>query len=250
MSLKTTLTDKTLVLDLDNCLLTSFFNDKSLDESLDAEAASNHLVTDLKNQDLRRRFYRVKLKNEECCGARRENLDAFLSFSFNYFKHVIVWSAGDKEYVHAMVKEIFKGHHQPDYILTRDDIVNVNKHDYYKPLRVIESKYPGVAPLTKTIFVDDKEDNFREDPGNGFTIPQCKIYAKDEKIVTKKDTALLSLMNWLSRKEVISAKDVTKLDKKNAFMYSSNNEVEKKPNNTHITHVMFYAPMSHKTHAR
>ena len=232
---------KTLVLDLDKCLITSFFNNKDEDgDMLDSSIATSKIVSDLKNQDLRNRFYRIKLKKEEFCGARREGLDAFLSFAFTYFKYVIVWSAGDREYVHAIVNEIFRGHHKPHYVFTRDDLVYAEDEDYHKPLSVIEAKYPGIAPPTKTIFIDDREDNFRENPGNGFTIPQCNIYTQDDSIVTKKDTALHSLMHWLNRKEVVSARDVTKLDKKNVFTYTSTSPLQHTP-----SHVMFYAPITH-----
>lgn len=241
-----TYTDYTLVLDLDSCLVESFFNISDPDiEGIDPSVAMKWIMSKFDNQSLRRRFYSIS-DVPECegfCGLRREGLDRFLSFAFGYFKYVIVWSAGSKRYVHSIVKEIFKGHHQPHYILTHDDVVHTTKDDYYKPLSVIDKLYPGTVPRHKTIFVDDKADNFREDVGNGFVIPMCNISLQNGEIVVKTDNALLGLMNWLSRKEVLKATDISKLDKKNAFTYNGRDTVVAYTPRKY--HVFFYSPMAH-----
>lgn len=244
------LTDRTLVLDLDSCLITSFFDEENTDDRhdpVDPCYALNAIVSNIKNQEMRRRFYKLRTKgnSNEFCGLRREHLDRFLSFAFGYFKYVIVWSAGDRHYVHAIVNEIFKRHHKPHYVLTRDDIVYENEedNDYYKPLHVINRMYPGVAPRTKTVFVDDKEDNFREDPGNGFTIPQCNIFVKEGALCAGEDMALLGLMNWLSKEDVISARDITQVDKKGVFSCSTSRHVKMRVHSD--LHAFFYAPITH-----
>lgn len=244
------LTDRTLVLDLDSCLINSFFDRDSVDDernAVDPHGALKAVISNTKNQDMRRRFYKLRTRGMKCdfCGMRREHLDRFLSFAFGYFKYVIVWSAGGREYVHAIVNEIFKRHHRPHYILTRDDIVYENEHenDYYKPLHVINKLYPGVAPHSKTVFVDDKEDNFREDPGNGFTIPQCNIFVKDGEICAGEDSSLLCLMNWLSRENVINAQDITYLDKSCAFSCTDSRPLNLRVHDN--LHVFFYAPITH-----
>lgn len=242
-------TDRTVVLDLDACLIVSFFDKHNTDEDHEAVDAAHELKRVMENtrmQEMRRRFYKIRSKgtNYDFCGLRRVDLDAFISFCFRYFKYVIVWSAGDRNYVHAIVNEIFKHHHRPHYVLTRDDLAYVDDDDYYKPIRVINELYSGVAPLDKTVFVDDKNDNFRENTGNGFTIPVCNIFAKDGSISAGEDTALRCLMNWLRKREVLQSEDIRSLDKSDAFTYTGEDANDWKAHNDD-THAFFFAPMTH-----
>lgn len=237
-------TDRTLVLDLDSCLLVTFFEEEEGDNhSINPHAELAAIIADAKNQSMRSRFYKLRSKGTDYdfCGLRREYLDQFLSFAFGYFKYVIVWSAGDREYVHAVVKDLFKHHHQPHYVLTRDDLVYADEEDYYKPLSVINKLYPGVAPRSKTVFIDDKEDNFREDPDNGFTIPKCNIYVDKGRICAGKDGALRSIVGWLMREDVLAAEDIALLDKSDAFSYSTKTAIK---DYNHM-HVFFCSPMAH-----
>lgn len=243
MQERETLTDKTIILDLDNCLLVSFFE---CDSEINSEEAIQKILLDHKSQHLRNRIYKSKVDGEKLCGVKREGLDAFLSFCFKYFRYVIVWSAGDSEYVNQMVETVFRGHHRPDYVLSRDHLVNVTEEDYHKPIEVVEKLYPGIASLNKTVFLDDKEDNFRNNPGNGFTIPQCRIYEKNKSITVKSDTALKCFMNWLKREDVVKCTDITKLNKKSVFTYTKDHSNEDHLKSYHklSPHVSFYAPMS------
>lgn len=149
---------------------------------------------------------------------KRPGLDKFLRFAKAYFDRIIVWTAGDYEYGHAMVKEIFRDHSKPDLILTRDNVVYSdpqNMRSGYKPLRIINSLCPGMIDPSWTLFLDDTVSNFQEDPDNGLHIPQ---YRPDEADPFASDDRCLShLMEWLDRSEVRESRDVRLLDKSKIF---------------------------------
>lgn len=159
-----------------------------------------------------------------------------------YFAKVIVWSAGDRDYVHNMVKSLFKHHPDPDAIYTRDHIKYKNRktEDYYKPLSAIEG-----IDFSKTLFLDNKKDNFRENEDNGIHIPDYEpetykggAYAKDK--------YLYLLMNWLLRDEVMNCKDVRKLSKTDIFKTATGEIIIERKKHQDMTreHKFLFTPVS------
>jgi len=224
-------TNKTLVLDLDSCLIQSYC-------SSGTQQANKFLSPDKIRH--RHRFFKLMFYIEgdmyNYWGVKRPHLDEFLNFASIYFEKVIIWSAANYEYVHKVVDMIFQDHKYPDLILTEKDIVTVDKedNDYHKPLSVIMNRYPGLIDIKTTLFLDDKLDNFRENPTNGLHIREFK---PDENDVLKVDDhSLHSLIHWLLNPNVYSCSDVRKLDKSSVWSTKKTTNLKLKTN-----HKLFYS---------
>lgn len=225
------LTDKTLVLDLDECCVHTHVEEGI--EDIDIMAPSN--------VGLRARFFNIVF--DECgsiWGVKRPYLDQFLSFSARYFRRIIVWSAGEKEYVLRVVKEIFKDHKQPDLVLTRDDCAYRDAVNYHKPISVLKKLIPDLDVRT-VLVIDDKTSNFKENPHNGVTIPEFRPEAKDS--FTHEDHCLAHIINWLMSHSVLNSRDFTKLDKKRIFS-SQKPCLEKYKQHLRYTHHCYFSPLS------
>lgn len=218
--------DSTLVLDLDECLISAMIRD----EDVSGEEKIRELMLP-HNVALRSRFMALKIL---CEGAteefslwaiKRPYLDEFLCFADRYFEKIIVWSAADPDYVRKFAAELFKDHRSPDLVLTRADVVYTDStgRDYHKPLSVIQERYPGLVDLTKTFFLDDKNDNFRHNMDNGLNIPPYTPIlggngVRDEEgVFHVEDRCLLSLMEWLMSDEVLKTSDIRRVDKSDVF---------------------------------
>lgn len=243
------LTNKDIILDIDNCLAKCFVDDGDPT----GRSALSKLMSP-SNIRHRPRFFRIEMREtdetgEELVvdfwGVKRVGLDEFLTFCEKYFRRVIVWSAGSKEYVIDVVAHLFKHHRKPYAVLTRDDTVQLDKkgYNYHKPLSVIEKNYPNMIVRKRTLFLDNKGDNFRDNPKNGVTIPDYDPLHSDS--YAESDTYLLDFAKWLMLPEVIAAQDVTKLSTKNIFNLKDNKTtLENFPHRHMITteHKILYAP--------
>ncbi|HSW76888.1 MAG TPA: HAD family hydrolase [Candidatus Saccharimonadales bacterium] len=219
-----TLTDKVVVLDLDSTLIhtqENFEDSKKL-----------NIINDPTLMALKRRCYFFKLtefeKNGEGTrydywGIKRHHLDEFLLFCFNYFKIVIVWSAGTKNYVHAIVNTIFKNLKMPHIIWTKDDTEYEDKNvikDLTKLIKTIDNA--AIKPylkLEKMIVIDDNETTFSKNKKNAVYIPPYDPLPKLSDL-NKSDTALLQIKYWLLLPHVMYSDNVTKLDLTSIFKYT------------------------------
>jgi len=221
------MSNKCLILDLDETLVHS--------HSEDAQD-SMELLKDLgiymnpQNYDLRERTYKINMddvvslkKGEgiktEMWGIFRPHVKEFLTRCFKHFKIVVVWSAGKKNYVHAIVDRLFADIGRPHIIWTYDDIEKQGK-TLIKPVHKLIEKIPGLSKymtLENTFIVDDRSSVFNEvNPGNGIEIPP---YRPDFSIPALKndDQTLKHLIRWFERPDVALCKDVRELDKRNIF---------------------------------
>lgn len=220
--------DFVIVLDMDQTLLCTY-DDKSLLES-------SGIRTQPEDIDIRSRLYILNVREYEgkrgsgtittWWGLFRPRMKEFLKYCFNKYKHVVVWSAGEYDYVHAACKEIFKGLPKPDLILTRDDCTThkEGRHEYYiKPLTKIID-HPGLSKgldLSKIFIVDDRPYTFIPNPANGILIPEYNPEERAGKSVENKkwmmrldDTRLEELMYFL---ENIKGCDIRLVDKTRIF---------------------------------
>jgi hypothetical protein len=214
-----TITNFTVILDIDECLGISYVRE-----------GSDNFVNSLNNPENishRNSYYSSDFsssyKGVKFWGMKRPHLDKFLSFCFRYFAKVIVWSAGDYDYVMNMVEILFRDHRYPDAVLTKLNIEYVDKakRDYHKPISKLINIVPFEIDLNKTIFIDDKDDNFRENIGNGIVIP-C-FNPESNKCIGTNDISFIEIINWLMTKEVRECEDVRVLDKNKIFKNSSLN---------------------------
>ena len=161
---------------------------------------------------VRPRYYRFTLGSSVFWGVTRPHLDMFIRFCFDRFNNVIVWSAGQYDYVHQMVKTIFVDR-PPNLILTREDCTSKGGL-LTKPLSKVYSRVDG-ANETNTLIVDDRETVYSLDnPDNGINIP---AYSPSPMELEMDDRAFLQLMRYMMLPEVVQSTDVRTLDKSKIF---------------------------------
>ena len=201
----------TLLLDIDECLIHAYEVAKhpTIVERVNKRCA--------KNPALRQRKFSIVLNDgEEFVVIKRPHLDKLLSCAFRLFEHVVVWSAGRKDYVNLVVSYLFTHQHQhPAAVFSRDECIYITEKDYHKPLSALKKKHSDLLNRRTLLFVDDKDDNYREDPEHGICIPQFK--PSEENPFNEDDDMLLRFIEWLMQPSVRIAHDVRTLDKSEVF---------------------------------
>ena len=221
------LTDKVIVLDLDESLVHSI--------SGKTEETDFKLLTDLEIMtksslnDLKKRIYILKIDDchskgmgdrSHMWGIKRPHLDDFLNFCFSYFKIVAIWSAGSHSYVDILVEKLFNNiNRSPHIIYSRKNITNDPHHGYHKPLIKMINGIPGLdqyMSLSNTFILDDRDSNFYNNEENGIKIP---YYLPEVTIegLRKDDLQLVNLQHWFNTDQVKYTNDVRKIDKKGIF---------------------------------
>lgn len=176
-----------IVLDLDETLIHSL-DAESKDEllSLYSDEAPNSPLS------LRNRIHDVPLKGDKTITVvERPFLQEFLRDIFRYFECVIVWTAGKEHYANAIVDTIFK-EKRPTAVYNWNHC-RKREHSYDKPLRYLAEDPNIGADLNRTIIVDDRPENFADNPENGVVIPPFLPCENSARI----DYALPILSDWL-----------------------------------------------------
>ena len=203
------LTNKCIVLDLDECLLHTFS---------DNVLSRLGVFTDPKLQRLRKRCYNLKIRDafvpkgtgrvDIVQGIKRPHLNDFLIFCFAYFKVVAVWSAGRRSYVEAIVREIFKDIQPPHVVYTWDNLrKNYGGQKYDKPLLKMIAEVPQLdryMNLQNTFMMDDRSSSFLDNPLNGIEIPAYDPEPTLQELQAD-DVALLQVQQWLRQPSVAQA---------------------------------------------
>ena len=215
------ITDMTIVLDLDATLICT-------QESMD-DFKSLKIMTDPNLLHIKRKCYCIKIKDTQSqygfWGSRRDHLETFLLFCFNYFKYVVVWSAGTKEYVLHIVADIFKNLRPPHFIWSKNDCEweGADGTTTVKPLtKLINSEFGRKhnLKLEKIIHLDDNDTTYKYNKKNACNIPEYEPSPTIEDL-EKVDTALLQFKYWLLLPHVMYSDDVTKLDMTSVFKHSA-----------------------------
>lgn len=210
---KNTITDNTLVLDVDETLVRTFENLELLKKS--------KILKSSKYYPIRSQVYILNLEDDEeeddegkLWGLFRPHLSEFLDFAFKYFKNVCVWSAGSSDYVHEVCRHIFANHPCPDIIFTRNDC-DTKSGNLFKPLTKLYDVLPS-ADQYKTIMIDDRDDVMSINMKNGVVIPP---YNPDLTKINsmKDDDNLLKIIDWLQQKNVVNSNDIRSLNKNSIF---------------------------------
>jgi len=143
----------------------------------------------------------------------RPHCRKFLTYCFNRFDSVCIWSAGRREYVLEIVKYLFSSHRYPDIVFTYDELVGG-----IKPIQhlIDMTKSDDSMSLKNTFIVDDLEDNFYENEDNGILIPQYHPKMTKSGLLSD-DNALINLIKWFNKPEVIKAKDIREINKSKIF---------------------------------
>jgi TFIIF-interacting CTD phosphatase-like protein len=219
------LTNKCIVLDLDETLVHS-------NENID-ELKRLGIMSDPALIDLRRRTYQITMDDvvykkgtgvkTEMWGIVRPHVREFLIACFSYFKCVIVWSAGKRKYVDAIVDYLFKDIKRPHVVYSYDQCEKTSNNLIVKPLQKMIKKEPGLnkyMSLENVFMIDDRETVYSgfvgDNPDNGIQIPAYRP-AFNIHNLRSDDIALKQLMTWFLRPEVMNSTDVRELDKTAVF---------------------------------
>jgi hypothetical protein len=161
----------------------------------------------------------------ETIGILRPGVEDFLSFCFEYFTKVVVWSAGTDQYVKAMVDRLFRDLHEPHMVYTRENCVKDNQV-FVKPLDILyKDDKSGCLRPENTFVLDDKAWTFIKNDKNAIHIPVYEPHMHDDddnptytlELLADEDDNLRKLQRWLEKPEVSNSKDVRKLDKSKIF---------------------------------
>lgn len=213
---KSSLTDKYLILDLDETLVST------QDEDIDSLKKLN-LMNNSKALDIRKRLYHFVLENvdspgygtkNEIWGITRPHLKKFLIKCLGIFKGVYVWSAGKKEYVDMIVDHIFEDLDRPEIIFTNDE-TKEKDGKVLKPLQIMFKKYPHLTPQN-TFMLDDNIYAVRDNKDNAILLPAYKPQMTLESL-SMNDNTLLQILKWLKLEHVRNCDDVRQLDKDMIF---------------------------------
>lgn len=207
-----------IVLDIDETLVHSW---ASLDDYYSLDVYGRYPYFDLQSRIYLLQSYSPsstrRLRTEPYIwGIMRPRVHEFLSFCFNYFENVIIWSAGHRGYVLDVVDKLFLDLPYPHCIYS-SEYCEVTENTFYKPLRkMIHYERDLKLNLENTFIIDDRLDNFLDNPENGILIPP---YSPIPTLIDfmLDDRSLDKLTKWFSRPEVIHAQDIRLLDKSHIF---------------------------------
>lgn len=220
LSKRNTLTDKCIVLDLDHTLI-STQDDENLENLI-----SFKILSDSKYLAYRSRVYVLTIEDYDIAGSGsqykfwgvvRPYVREFLTFCFQYFKIVTVWSAGKRKYVESVVDFLFKDLPKPDIIFTYDDIIETIDNNTSKPLTKMYSCHECMN-CYNTIILDDNVLTFEENVNNGVLIPRYHPSVEEIENMNDNDNELEKLIKWLMSPEVIYNTDFQQLNKDNIFV--------------------------------
>lgn len=217
------LTNKTLVLDLDSTLI---FTSENFESFGDLQLYSNP-----NHNHIRPRVYKFDVIDvvdkpgtgvkSSMWGALRPHVHEFLNFCFDYFENIIVWSAGQLKYVHAICDILFDDmNKQPILIYSFEDCERTDNY-LYKPLVKITNQEFKYITLDKMVILDDNETTFSKNKDNALHIPAYEPDLTPTGIM-EDDMTLINLTKWLMKPEVIDANDLRKTDKSDCFTYKVN----------------------------
>lgn len=230
-----------LVLDLDGTLVASsgsMATYSKLMKSLDTHP-NQEVVKKIKE-----RIYVFDLGYMKMWTILRPGTKEFIDFIVNYFKVISVWSAGQQDYVEAIVDILFPPHMpKPAIVFTWDDCArdrsplpsstsekerkavcaaspsNPNEvNEFYKPLVELARHHSRKEsePLKRMLILDDRDDIAKYNPDNLILIPRYEpTFTLNELI--KEDNAFNEFASWLMRPCVIMEEDVRNLDKSHIF---------------------------------
>ena len=215
---------KFIVLDIDATLVHTHGDDE---EYIDMKFMSNSNMA-----KYRKRIYSMKLSDvttypgsgEELklYGIYRPHLKEFLEFCFRYFEGgVIIWSAGKKKYVEKMCELMFVDRKKQPLVIYNYDDCDIYDDRIHKPLtKLYNDKRISGMNETNTYVIDDRNDTFALNKGNGVMIPEFEANM-DLSGLKKSDDNLLKLMGWFMSPEVRNTSDARTTSKTKIFNTST-----------------------------
>jgi TFIIF-interacting CTD phosphatase-like protein len=207
--------NQSIVLDMDECLLHTW--------DVKQKEFFKEIELSPKTLGYRRYIFEVfaepKNKQLPVYGIMRPGLIDFLTYCFDRFDNIILWSAGQDFYVEKVSDYIFHRTEQiPTQVLARSKCHILNKTMFTKPLYKLNEMFPEIT-LENCFFVDDNPDNSHFNKENHIVIPafepECTVDSISDYF--KNDRALYDLVEWFEREDIKKCDDVRTLSKDDIF---------------------------------
>lgn len=205
---------KNLILDLDQTLIYTTDDSSKIDKL--------KIFDDSSNMSIKQRVYMIKIfsdkrsKEINMGGFERDDLQEFLSFVYDNFSFVAVWTAAEDDYGKQICHSIFRNVPVPFVIWSRK-MCEREDGGYIKPLSkmVVMNKQYGLT-MKNTLIIDDTEETFVKNRENALKIPAYHPEL-DLRSLSAKDTCLKKIMNYFSSQKFIDSQDVRMLNSRKLF---------------------------------
>ena len=216
-----------VVLDLDDTLIQTLYCEEKI-EKVSKDYEKYGILENPSYLDIRMRTHRLIMDDPcskrgtgeqmYCWTVERPGLEKFLTFCFNYFRTVNVWTAGVRSYGEVITESIFKKVHEANHIFTREECKKTKK-GCVKQLEKMIERYNDIGPIENLFLVDDNPVSFAENKSNAIMIPPYS--PKSNPVSLREDDHNLDkLVAWFSLDDVRCSNDITKLKKDDIFDYS------------------------------
>jgi len=205
---------KNLILDLDQTLIYTTDDSSKIDKL--------KIFDDSSNMSIKQRVYMIKIfsdkrsKEINMGGFERDDLQEFLSFIYDNFSFIGVWTAAEDDYGKQICHSIFRNIPIPVVIWSRK-MCEREDGGYIKPLSkmIVMNKQYGLT-MKNTLIIDDTEETFVKNRENALKIPAYRPDL-DLKTLSTKDTCLKKIMNYFSSQKFIDSQDVRMLNSRKLF---------------------------------
>lgn len=174
---------------------------------------------------LRNRTYTINIEDFDAPGAGtttkmwgvlRPHAKEFIAFCCDYFEMVNIYTAGTQSYAEFIADYLFKDLPPPHIIYSREQVEENEYREPVKPIVRIARESNGKMTLKNTFHLDDRQCTFEDNPDNGILITEYRPTLTVDGLM-KDDDALLKLMDWFMRPEVLECEDVRSLEKDYIF---------------------------------
>lgn len=153
-------------------------------------------------------------------GVLRPFVYDFLRYVTTKCAKVIIWSAGQRNYVYSIVEAMFRDIGWPDAILTYDNIeIDQYSGSYDKSIEFMTSQGDGNYALLgvnlyNTLVIDDRRDNFLPNMDNGLLVPRFQPFDIPHGLKSK-DKVLKEIEMWMEdiNRRYTRLKDIRKIPK-------------------------------------
>lgn len=218
---------RNIIFDLDSTLICTHEEE---DTGIDSREMYSSFKLFSYNHDLRRNFYAFDCDSTFLFGVYRPYLIkgvtprgeiSFLDYCFDNFDNILVWSAGNYDYVHCICNTIFKTRKRRLHsIFSRDECTIDKNGKLSKRLETFFSKNDSGINASNTFIIDDNDETFRFNTSNAIHIPEFKPRFEEDYFRGRNtDSSLKELLSFFQSEEFQKCKDVRDLDTSSIFSH-------------------------------
>lgn len=193
-----------IILDLDCTLICTYEHD-----DINPKEAFEKLKIYSENVHLREKVYHFtleKMGNLFMWGVFRPHVFTFLRWAHETFDNVIIWSAGCREYVKAIIKALYKSaelNEEPSFVYFRDQCKVIKKENGKRETvkflpqlfdnEIVKSK--GIT-AKNTLLIDDNISNKKHNQSNTIHISAYEPKFDLVSLENDNDEGLLTIIDW------------------------------------------------------